>query len=127
MHNDKAAEEWLNIASHDLDGAQTLFRAEHPTDTVMFLLQQSIEKTLKAVLAGNNDSIPKTHDLIRLLHCAGLIDETTEHEQQLCELATWHYQEGRYPAAIYDLPSKEKTGQVLEFAQRLFHLVSSHR
>lgn len=45
MPNNAAAQEWLNLALHDLDAAKTLFEANHFNDTISFLLQQSIEKS----------------------------------------------------------------------------------
>ena len=54
---------WLNFAKTDLDAAEELLKNENFTNIVSFLSQQSIEKTLKAVLEENNVKIPRTHKI----------------------------------------------------------------
>ena len=61
--NKTASFEWLVIAYHDLKSAEILYNANHFTDSIGNDLQQSIEKTLKAILASQNKKIPKSHDL----------------------------------------------------------------
>ncbi len=60
--------EWVRKAAADLSAAERLAGAKPPLhDAVCFHAQQSAEKYLKAVLQEFAISIPKTHDLERLL------------------------------------------------------------
>jgi HEPN domain-containing protein len=58
----------LGRARRDLRGAEQLLAAEERDEALIgFLLQQAVEKALKAVLAGNEVEIPLTHNLGRLI------------------------------------------------------------
>ena len=69
MHNIDDAKKWMNIAERDYAVAMTLNEAHRPlpVEVICFHCQQSVEKSLKAILAYYNADIPKTHD-IRLLN-----------------------------------------------------------
>ena len=54
MSNKQSAKEWLEKSYHDLNGAIILFEAKHYTDTIGYVLQQSLEKLLKSILAYDN-------------------------------------------------------------------------
>jgi len=43
MPNKLSSKEWLKKAFHDLNGAIILFEAQHYTDTIGYILQQSLE------------------------------------------------------------------------------------
>lgn len=51
MPNKKYAIEWLELSRHHLEAAEILIKANHFTDVIGQELQQSIEKTIKAVFA----------------------------------------------------------------------------
>ena len=55
MPNEILAKEWLTKAWHDLSSARILYDADHFTDSIAIDLQQAIEKTLKSIMAYNND------------------------------------------------------------------------
>ncbi len=59
MANKPYAIEWLAKSYHDLEGAKLLLNADHYTDTISYVLHQSLEKTLKSILAYENKSIVK--------------------------------------------------------------------
>ena len=61
--------EWVAKAENDLKNAvHTLkLRAECPTDTVCFHVQQCVEKYLKALLVFRSTPFPKTHDIESLV------------------------------------------------------------
>jgi HEPN domain-containing protein len=56
----------LEKAGNDLKLAEIGLQHDAPTDTVAFHLQQTAEKTLKALLAFHSIVFPKTHDLDEL-------------------------------------------------------------
>lgn len=61
-------QEWLLKAQEDFNAAQTLLNSESSPayDVVCYLAQQSVEKTIKAVLIQNRQEFPKIHHLVRL-------------------------------------------------------------
>jgi HEPN domain-containing protein len=65
----KAVREWVRKAEADHRAAERLASANDPLhDQVCFFSQQSAEKYLKAVIESFARTIPKTHDLDRLLN-----------------------------------------------------------
>ena len=62
---------WLEKADHDVITAQqTLLLPDGPTDTPCFHAQQAAEKALKALLTFHQITVPRIHDLVRLLDIA---------------------------------------------------------
>ena len=49
MPNQTYALEWLNLAKRNLDTARLLIRENHYTDSIAIEIQQTIEKSFKAV------------------------------------------------------------------------------
>ena len=120
--NKTASKEWLVIAFHDLKGAEILYEANHYTDSIGSILQQALEKTLKAILASQNRKIPKSHDLYEIYDLIEVLD-FNEEELELLDKATLYLKEERYPNPNYSLPSRDKIREVLEFTQKLFYRV----
>ncbi len=120
MGNKTLAIEWLRIAFHDLESAKILYTAHHYTDSIGSDLQQSLEKTLKSLLAFENRRILKTHNLVE---CYSYVEEMVslnEEELDMLDLATKYFKEERYPNPQYTLPSREEIKKVLDFTDRLF-------
>lgn len=52
----RIAREWFEKGRHDFEGAKTLFKEKHFTDTIALLVQQAVEKYLKvfySIMAGS--------------------------------------------------------------------------
>ena len=62
---EKLYDNWLKFASDDLRSAEILLQA-NIFNMVCFHSQQCVEKALKAALTALRQSIPRTHNLIRL-------------------------------------------------------------
>ncbi len=122
--NSFAAQEWLEIAWHDLKAAQILYEAGHFTDSIGIDIQQGIEKSLKAILANQNAKIPKSHDLLLLWELTAPF-ELSDEEIQLLIRATEYYKEDRYPNPNYSLPSREEIYTVMGFAIDLYERIRS--
>lgn len=118
--NKKSATEWLTIAYHDLTSAIILYNANHYTDSIGNDLQQSMEKSLKALLAFQNSKIPKSHNLLEVYEYAKEKILITDEEQILLARGTTYLKEDRYPNPNYSLPSREEIKEVLDFTQKLF-------
>jgi len=120
--NRKAALEWLMISYHDLRSAQILYEVNHYTDSIGSDLQQSIEKTLKSIIAFENKKIPKTHDLYEVYILTKKLN-LDNNDIKLLYIATEYLKEERYPNPQYSLPSREEIKNVLTFAEEIFENV----
>jgi HEPN domain-containing protein len=68
----EVADLYLTKAASDLAAARTLAAdASQQDDVVGFHAQQTVEKSIKAVLALGGSDIPRTHDLVLLARLAG--------------------------------------------------------
>ena len=91
MPNKILANDWLESGKKHLDVAVILFKNGHYTDIVGIELQHSIERVLKSVLAYNNLSIARTHDLTILLEAVKGEIEFDENIREQCEIATDYF------------------------------------
>ena len=123
MANKTHATEWLEKAYHDLDSARLLFEAGHFTDTIGYLLHQSIEKIFKSSLAYQNVPIVKTHNLIELNELLDDFVDLNHDEITLLAIATTYHTKQRYPSPHKRLPSNEEIKAILEFANFLMETV----
>lgn len=117
--NKTAAMEWLEIAYHDLKSAKILYDADHFTDSIGCDLQQALEKSLKSIIASQNNKIPKSHDLYEIYV---LVDDIVNIDDKLDFLykATEYYKEDRYPNPNYSLPPKKEIEELLQFTEVFF-------
>jgi HEPN domain-containing protein len=69
--NKEYAIELLNIACGDLKSALALFNSKDPgrPENIIFMVQQSVEKSIKASLVHLGISFPLVHDLGILISC----------------------------------------------------------
>ncbi len=108
MQNRVLANEWLESGKKHLEVAEILFKNGHYTDIVGIELQQSIERILKAVLAYNNLSISRTHDLATLLEAIRNEIEFDKDIREQCDIATDYFQDNRYPVRGNNFLPSEK-------------------
>lgn len=118
MSNKIYAQEWLELAKHNLQGAEILFAADHFTDVIGCEIQQAIEKALKSLFAFRNLKILKSHNLTELVTNQKDL-ELSEEELSLLECATQYYLEDRYPNPRYSLPPRDEIERTLIFARSL--------
>ena len=123
MANKPYAVEWLTKAHHDLEGARLLVNAGHYTDTISYVLHQSLEKILKAILAYDNKPILKTHNLVELYELLSDKIELDDEKVYLLSIATTYQTKQRYPVAHKKLPPEDEIKEVLSFSEMFFKLV----
>jgi len=120
--NKTSAKEWLKHSYHDLDGATLLFNADHFTDTISYVIHQSLEKSLKSILAFYNKPIKKTHNLIELYE---LVNNSKfyleEDEIFLLAIASKYYTEQRYSMIDKESPTKEEIKDMITLANKIFN------
>jgi HEPN domain-containing protein len=127
MPNRVLANEWLESGKKHLEAAEILFKNGHYTDIVGLELQQSIERILKAVLAYNNLSIARTHDLALLLESVKNEIEFEKDTNEQCEIATDYFFDNRYPVRGSSfLPSDKEIAEVIETAEYIYEKVKEY-
>lgn len=90
--------EWVKKAEDDFQGA--LFLQKSPNrlhDQVCFHCQQCAEKYLKALLEENKQSIPKTHNLVKLLQKVLIVYPQLRVNRRGLDFLTRIAVETRYP------------------------------
>ncbi len=96
---------WLLYAADDLKSAKVLLN-EGIYNISCFHSQQAVEKLFKAFIAAYNQSIPRTHNLIRLHKiCEDLYGGKLEFDNEKLILLNDVYIDSRYPADFGALPS----------------------
>jgi HEPN domain-containing protein len=88
----------LSFAESDLAAAEVLHKTRQYPQT-LFHLQQSIEKTLKALILGQTHAVPpRIHSLPKLLKSCGL--EVPREQLLALQDLTSYYAGSRYPEGL---------------------------
>ena len=124
MVNKTSAKEWLKHAYHDLNGSKLLYDADHFTDTISYVVHQSLEKSLKSILAFYNNPIKKTHNLIDLYELVKNDNFYLEEDEIfLFAIASKYYTEQRYPMIDKESPTKEEIKDMIDLADKVFNRI----
>ena len=123
MANKPHAIEWVEKSYHDLDSAKILYEAGHFTDTIGYILHQSIEKLYKSCLAYENVAIVKTHNLVELNELVEGWMGLEDAEIHLLAIATTYHTKQRYPSPHKRLPPREEIKEILDLNIQLFTTV----
>ncbi len=85
----KEAEAWLAIAAEELQFAEYLAE-KRIFRMVCYHAQQSVEKTLKALLVERDIDIPRTHNILDLNSAAKKLGMTSRRQNgyNLCQIVT---------------------------------------
>jgi len=121
MPNETYAKEWLRFAERNLETAILLYEANHYSDIIGVELQQTLEKSFKAIFAYRNMKIPRDHDLVKLYYLIEEFIAIDTDDVLLLRMATNYYKDERYPNPNYTLPPKDEILEVLKFTQNTFH------
>jgi len=123
MPNQTYALEWLNLAKRNLDTARLLIRENHYTDSIAIEIQQTIEKSFKAVYAYYGINIPRTHSLTVLFNFVNekiLLDET---DIEVIITISDYYETDRYPGPRYVVPSRDEVENFFLVAEQLYRKI----
>ncbi len=93
----RQAEEWFERGRHDMETALLIYEQDGYTDSIVYHIQQAIEKYLKGYLVLRGRKPPKTHELDALLNHVAIFDDGFGDFLELCEKASRYYIDGRYP------------------------------
>ena len=96
-----AVSRWLELAEIDLKAARVLLKEGGLTGVVCFHAQQSVEKSLKALIESKGLNPPKSHDLILLNN---RVDDLVQLDEDTLSKLNQVYIDTRYPASVGLLP-----------------------
>ncbi len=123
----KQAEEWMKFAENDLLAAKELIENNELTQIVAFHAQQSIEKSLKAILELQDKKIPRIHDLRKLLHIVNNLKFEITYDDEMLDQLNQVYIDSRYPAdsgLMPDgIPSVNKATEFITLSENIFNQV----
>lgn len=123
------AHELLRLAKLDLDAARLLVKARDSKlrlDPAMFLVQQSVEKALKAVLCNEGEPLPLTHDIYALVLLVEKF-ESPPHGFNLHDLTPYatvrRYEEGAFEPSEEDAQAAISSAEdVIRWGERRLKL-----
>lgn len=123
----KQVSEWILFARVDLDSALKLMEEPHLSQNSVFHCQQTIEKAFKAVIEDNNNRVPRTHDLRRLLGIIETYGIVIEIEEDILDAINAVYTETRYPSDLGlipdGIPGMKTVTQFYALAKSIYHQV----
>ena len=99
--------EWLESANDDLMLVSSIIEQAELTHLAAFHSQQSVEKSLKAVLEFHNKTVPKKHDLLVLKDMVS--DYFELDDEDMLETLNGLYIDSRYPGNLGLLPNGKPT------------------
>ena len=118
----KFSKEWLKASMDDLMTIEHIINTENLTHIIAFHSQQSIEKSLKALIEDNEIDIPKIHKLVKLQKI--LEDKINLENDEILEQLDELYIESRYPGDMgllpYGKPSLEDAKEFYTFSKDVF-------
>ncbi len=110
---------WMRRSEQDLEAAVVLLEHEQAGEIVLFHLQQSVEKAIKAYLIDQEKNMPHVHDIELLLDEASNLDQRFKVWESL-ENMTVFAVVGRYPESddwIGDCDPRPWIDEVTRFCQ----------
>lgn len=119
------AKEWLKASWLDLENISYIIHAEHLTSIIAFHAQQSLEKSLKALLTSRDTHIPKIHSLNKLFDLCN--KDISNPNNDLVNLLDSLYIDSRYPGDMgllpYGKPTLADAKEFYEFAETIFEQI----
>lgn len=101
LRDDSEVSAWLEKADRDLQMAAMAADADSPLwDQACFHSQQAAEKSLKALFVALDRSVPRTHDLVRLVDSISNEFPELDGFAESAALLTQHGVAPRYPSFL---------------------------
>jgi HEPN domain-containing protein len=94
-----AVQIWMDRVDYDLETARAMLKAGRYV-YVVFMCQQAVEKTVKAILAFQGKEIKPIHHISRLAEFAGILHEFDQETLTFIENLSGYYLNARYKETI---------------------------
>ena len=121
-----AVSRWLELAEIDLKAARVLLKEGDLTGVVCFHAQQSVEKSLKALIESKGLNPPKSHDLILLYD---RVDDLVQLDEDTLSKLNQVYIDTRYPASVGllpdGLPDLEDAKAFYDYAREVYNQIKA--
>lgn len=121
-----AVSRWLELAEIDLKAARVLLKEGDLTGVVCFHAQQSVEKSLKALIESKGLNPPKSHDLILLNN---RVDDLVQLNEDTLSKLNQVYIDTRYPASVGllpdGLPDLEDAKAFYDYAREVYNQIKA--
>lgn len=95
-------QKWLERVTYDIDTADAMYATGRHIYTV-FMCQQAIEKSFKALMAFKGMEILPIHNLRRLAEISGVVDEINPADLRKIDFLSQYYLNARYKEDIEEL------------------------
>jgi len=118
--NDKA-QYWLDLSDYDIETARVMLQTGRYL-YVGFMCHQTIEKALKAIVAGSGVTPPKTHGLMKLAQLGNIYDCMGNDSKDTLDVLDPLNIASRYPeqkAKLAAMLSPEKCKMILSETEAL--------
>ncbi len=121
--NQNLALDWLKSSYSDIVVIESILDNSIVTHMTAFHAQQSVEKSLKAILEYHNEMVPKKHDVLML---KDLVQKyiIIENESILEDLNSL-YLDSRYPGSFgllpYGKPTLQDANEFYKFAKKTLY------
>ncbi len=120
--NREMAMEWLKSSASDLETIEEIMDNENLTHIAAFHAQQSVEKTIKALLEFYELNVPKTHSILKLSKLAA--DHFDIEDKEIADELDRLYIDARYPGDLGLLPdgkpTVDKACSLYNFAKNIY-------
>lgn len=120
MNSDKS-QKWLARVEYDLQTAEAMLSSGRYIYAV-FMCQQSIEKSFKALISHNSNEVLPVHNLRRLAESTGLINLLDEKQLIKLDFLSQYYISARYKEDITELSkgvTKEFSEDMINFTKEI--------
>ena len=121
-----AVSRWLELAEIDLKAARVLLKEGGLTGVVCFHGQQSVEKSLKALIESKGLNPPKSHDLILFYD---RVDDLIQLDEDTLSKLNQVYIDTRYPASAGllpdGLPDLEDAKAFYDYAREVYNQIKA--
>lgn len=113
---EERAKYWIELADYDFETAKAMFATGRYV-YVGFMCHQTIEKSLKAVVAKTGDFPPKTHNLNKLSEDTNLLRKMSSEQQDFVAFLNPMNIDSRYPEykkQLFEILTKEICKEVIK-------------
>ena len=119
---------WFKLAIDDIEVAKVLLKGKKLL-YAGFICHLVIEKGFKAAIANNelNDSVPKTHDLVKLAKQSGFYTKMADEQKDFLEILLPLNIEARYPSYKNNIAKsldEQYCSEILEETEKLLVWIS---
>ncbi len=110
---------WLERAEYDLDTAEAMITTARYIYAV-FMCQQAVEKSFKALIAYRGLEVPPIHNLRRLAEASGTVSKLNQEDLKKLDFLSQYYLNARYKEDLQELSKQvgeDTARQFFEFAK----------